>query len=90
MVTVLGEALAPALSSPTYSTNGDFRFDLAGASGASYAVQASTNLTDWVSLGTNVPPFQFTDARAGILPNRFYRAVYLPQWSQQVVLALHD
>ena len=90
MVTVSGEALAPALSSPNYSTNGDFRFDLAGASGASYAVQASTNLTDWVSLGTNVPPFQFTDARAGIPPNRFYRAVYLPQWSQQVVLALHD
>ena len=78
MVTVWGESLAPTLNSPTYSTNGGFRFDLAGASGASYAVQASTNLTDWVSLGTNVPPFHFTDAGAGILPNRFYRAVYLP------------
>jgi hypothetical protein len=70
MVTVSGEALAPTLNSPTYAANGDFRFDLAGASGVSYAVQASTNLTDWVSLGTNVPPFQFTDARAGILLNR--------------------
>jgi hypothetical protein len=78
MVTVSGEVLAPTLSSPTYSTNGGFRLDLAGASEASYAVQASTNLIDWVSLGTNVPPFHFTDAGAGILPNRFYRAVYLP------------
>jgi hypothetical protein len=78
MVTVAGETIAGILSPPTYSTNGGFLFDVTGASAASYAVQASTNLTDWVSLATNVPPFQFTDANAVILPNRFYRTVYLP------------
>jgi len=78
MVTVWGEAIAAALSSASYSTNGGFQFDVTGASEASYVVEGSSNLTNWVSLGTNVAPFAFSDAGAGILPNRFYRAVYLP------------
>ncbi|HEU6448931.1 MAG TPA: DNA/RNA non-specific endonuclease, partial [Verrucomicrobiae bacterium] len=41
--------------------------------GTNYIVQTSTNLTtaNWISLRTNVAPFQFTDTN--FLPQRFYR-----------------
>jgi len=78
MVTVSGEPISPTLSSARYSTNALFQFNISGTSGFSYIAQASTNLVDWVSLKTNVSPFTFTDANAVMLPNRFYRAVYLP------------
>jgi hypothetical protein len=70
--------ISPTLSSARYSTNGLFQFNISGTSGFSYIAQASTNLVDWVCLRTNVSPFTFTDASADMLPNRFYRGVYLP------------
>ncbi|HXJ59353.1 MAG TPA: hypothetical protein VNU68_22135 [Verrucomicrobiae bacterium] len=78
LLTVTGEPIVPRLSSARFSTNGALQFDVSGASGSSYIAQASTNLVDWVCLKTNVSPFTFTDANAAMLPNRFYRAVYLP------------
>lgn len=78
MVTLWGEAIAATLSSARYSTNGGFQFDVTGAAEATYVLEGSSNLTNWVSLRTNGAPFTFTDVGAGALPNRFYRAVYLP------------
>ena len=66
------------LNSLVLSTNGHFGFGVTGVPGFNYAVQTSTNLVDWRALLTNASPFPFTDANAALLPNRFYRAVYLP------------
>ena len=50
------------------------KFDFTGASGRSYVIQASTNLTDWQNIRTNVGlngPITFTDSFAN-----FTRRVY--------------
>ena len=62
-------------------TNGTFVLQLAGTPGRSYALQASTNLLNWIWLSTNVPvatPFTITDPSATNYTYRFYRAVELP------------
>jgi hypothetical protein len=51
------------------------QFDFTGASGRSYVIQASTNLTDWQNLRTNVGvagPISFIDSFANFT-RRFYR-----------------
>lgn len=63
---------------PAGITNHQFRFDLTGVAGLGYAVQVSTNLTDWSSLLTNAAPFSFTDSNASLFPQRFYRSVFAP------------
>ncbi len=79
-LTVNAAATAPALSAPMYLGNNGFQFQVSGAPGVNYVVQASTNLvtTNWVSLSTNVAPFTFVDSSASNYVQRFYRAVYLP------------
>ncbi|HXE41397.1 MAG TPA: hypothetical protein VN516_00125, partial [Candidatus Baltobacteraceae bacterium] len=69
---------APSLSAALSSTNGEFRFHISGVTGFNYTVQASTNLVDWMSLMTNVSPFDFTDWNATNYQRRFYRSVYFP------------
>jgi len=66
------------LSAPAYTTGGVFQFNLAGAAGSNYVVEASTNLTDWTPLETNTSPFTFTDTNAVNLPLEFYRARLMP------------
>jgi DNA/RNA endonuclease G (NUC1) len=68
---------AASLSSIAYSSD-QFHLSIAGVPGYNYAVQVSSNLTNWVYLQTNAAPFSFTDTNAGSYPSRFYRAVYLP------------
>ncbi|HYG25023.1 MAG TPA: Calx-beta domain-containing protein [Verrucomicrobiae bacterium] len=46
-----------------------------GGAAVPTVVQASTNLTQWLPIFTNVPPFIFTDPNVGTQPYRFYRAV---------------
>jgi hypothetical protein len=59
-------------------TNRQFRFRLAGTSGESYIIQASTNLNTWTPLLTNTATlYDFTDTNASF-PYRFYRAVFGP------------
>jgi len=41
-------------------------------------VQASPDLSNWVSLVTNTVPFTFTDTNNGSQPQRFYRAKLAP------------
>jgi hypothetical protein len=51
---------------------------VAGVPGFNYAVQASTNLIDWVSLITNTSPFTFVDTNSTNSPQQFYRTFYVP------------
>jgi len=62
------------LSASVYGADGVFQFNVAGAAGSNYVIEASTNLTDWISLETNTSPFTFTDTNAVNLPLQFYRA----------------
>jgi hypothetical protein len=62
------------LIAPSYSAEGVFQFNLAGAAGSNYVIEASTNLTDWIPLETNTSPFTFTDTNAVNFLLRFYRA----------------
>lgn len=59
----------------TQLPSGLMKFDFTGASGRSYVIQASTNLTDWQNIRTNVGlngPITFTDSFANFT-RRFYR-----------------
>ena len=59
----------------TQLANGRVQFDFTGASGRSYVIQASTNLTDWQNVRTNVGvagPISFVDSFANFT-RRFYR-----------------
>ena len=71
-------AAQPLLDSPMWSNNNAFSFSVVGAPGFSYAVESSTNLTDWVSSGTNVSPYTFVDSSASNCLQRYYRAVRVP------------
>jgi hypothetical protein len=48
-----------------------------GFGGYNYALESSTNLTDWSRVMTNTSPFSFTNIPTDV-PQQFYRAVYLP------------
>jgi hypothetical protein len=68
----------PTLTIDSGSTNGQFQFDVAGVTGLNYTVLASTNLVDWIPLGTNVSPFTFLDTNTTAFPQRFYRSLFVP------------
>lgn len=71
-------AVPAAITSPLASPSGQFSFSVSGTSGYQYMVEASTNLVNWVILGTNTAPFNFVDTNASQFSRRFYRAVYDP------------
>jgi len=63
------------LGTITQLADGRVRFEFSGANGRSYVIQASTNLTDWQNVRTNVGlggPVTFTEPAAN-LARRFYR-----------------
>lgn len=66
---------AAILGEPLLSSNG-VSIAVSGIPDYPYVVEASTDLVSWVTLGTNAPPFLFTDTNALQYPKRFYRAVY--------------
>ena len=58
---VINPRPAVTLSSPTMGGNGRLRFTIAGTSGASYTIQASTDLVTWGDvITTNAPGQSFT------------------------------
>jgi hypothetical protein len=71
---------APAQLSAPNTTGAGFSFMLAGAPQGKYVIQASTNLFDWQSIGTNTLPvngmMQIGDPAA--FSQRYYRAVKTP------------
>jgi len=61
--------------------NGQFNLTITGDTGPDYIVQASTNLTVWSSIFTNVspvPPFVWYDANASNFNQRYYRILLGP------------
>lgn len=59
-------------------TNNQFTMTVSGITNATYIVQASTNLTDWTNINTNVATFNYTDTTVTNFPKRFFRALYKP------------
>jgi hypothetical protein len=60
---------------------GQFAFRLSGNAPAGFSLQASTNLSDWVSLQTNslvAGQFWYTNSNIAVPPIRFFRAVTPP------------
>jgi len=61
--------------------NGQFHFTITGTNGPDYTILASTNLTDWLPVGSDdglPPPFLFTDPDANKFNQRFYRVILGP------------
>jgi polygalacturonase len=72
---------APPSIQPASFTNGQFSFSINGASGPDYLVQASTNLTNWITIATNnapTPPFLWSDPDTNLFTRRFYRVLLGP------------
>ena len=71
---------APPLLSALTSTGAGVSFTLAGAPLGNYVIQASTNMSDWQPISTNLVStnglIQIGDP--GIFPQRYYRAVKSP------------
>lgn len=68
----------PTIKNPLVSTNSVFQVTIIGVPGFKYALEVSTNLSDWVPIITNTSPFIFSDTNAALWPQQFYRAVYVP------------
>ena len=69
---------ATPLLGPVY-TNSQFEFHQSDVTNYYYIVQATTNLTNWISIQTNKVPYTFTDPQATNFSLRFYRALFLGQ-----------
>jgi len=63
--------------SPASRVNGQFALTVAGAAGHQYVVEASTDLVNWVPVGTNTAPFTLVDPDANKFDHRFYRSVFI-------------
>ncbi|HEV2391354.1 MAG TPA: hypothetical protein VG146_03225 [Verrucomicrobiae bacterium] len=73
--------LPPQLTSLGMGPNGEFLLHLAGSSGFQFAIDATTNFSQWTPLKTNVVTggsFDFFDNAAPGFPTRFYRARFVP------------
>ena len=81
IVRLNGDHLASRLLAPSAPGNGQFQLLFYGEHQAQYALLASSNLVDWISV-TNFTAtsgaLPIIDPTAGPLPKRFYRAVSLP------------
>jgi arylsulfatase A-like enzyme len=78
--------IAPSLGyngvSIVHLTNGQAQFQVAAAQQKNFAVQASTDLTNWTSIATNTlflgATTNVTDTQASNYTQRYYRAVSIP------------
>jgi N-acetylmuramoyl-L-alanine amidase-like protein/Ig-like domain-containing protein len=69
---------AASITAPASASGDQFSLSVTGVPGYKYAIEASTNLIDWVRLQTNVSPFSFSDTNIADFPWRFYRADFVP------------
>ena len=77
--TVIVNPLGPVTLKPVSFRNGQFKFQVSGTVGPDYVIAASTNLTAWSDIFTNlspITPFQFTNTAT--FPNRFFRVRLAP------------
>lgn len=69
----------PTLSGLAGGSGGAFQMNVAGVSNATYVVEASTNLVDWIGISTNRgAPFTFNNPAGGDYEQRFFRVLILP------------
>lgn len=69
----------PQLGTSYSAGDGTFHVRVSGIGGLTNIVQASTNLTAWVTVATNTAGiFDFTDPNATAYPYRYYRALLGP------------
>ena len=61
------------------SNNGQFSFQVTGLTGSQYVVQATSDLTHWTSVQTNIAPFRFQTSTPSGVSRQFFRAIYLPK-----------
>lgn len=64
-----------------YRPGGALSLQLSATPGKTYALEASTNLINWISVSTNMSPttvLNFTDMPVSNYPAQFYRVVQLP------------
>jgi hypothetical protein len=70
----------PTFAGETWESGGTFQLQLNGASNVPFALQASTNLTDWTRLdaagSVSNGSWLFLDTNAGGFSRRFYRAIW--------------
>lgn len=79
-VTDPGEQDQPILVQPAISSQAGFSFGIVGTPGATYEVQASSDLVHWDIIGQSSSPSgtnTFNDASAATRPSRFYKARWL-------------
>ena len=77
-VTIVDNDSIPNFTAITPLAGGSIRLTLNGQPGKAYSLQASTNLNNWVVIGTTNPlttPFDFVDDHAVNFGHRFYRAL---------------
>jgi hypothetical protein len=80
-ISSLPQIPTPAIAAVRFLTNETIQLQVSGLAGRSYILQASTNLSNWISLVTNRPvaaPFYLTDPAAANFPYRFYRIIQQP------------
>jgi hypothetical protein len=76
-----GSALPPTLSEPAMLGNGQFQFTISGEANHPHLIQASSDLQNWASIGTNSlvgGTAVFVDTAAPGINPRFYRVIRLP------------
>jgi Fibronectin type III domain len=71
-------AIPAVMTSPCASPRGNYNFQVSGSAGFEYAVEASTDLVNWVVVEINTAPFKFVDCQASQFSRRFYRMAYAP------------
>ena len=71
---------APVLTSQGFATNGSFQLKLSSTTNTGFGILASTNLTNWTSIGSGATDTSgflfFQDTNAAAFPSRFYRAYW--------------
>jgi len=74
----LMDAAGVALMEQQRWSGGQFHLNLVGELGRTVVVEASSNLSDWTPIATNVlgsGPIPFTDPQSGVFKYRFYRVL---------------
>jgi len=72
---------APRLEVLDRLGNGQFLLRVLGQSGERFAIEATTNFTEWTALKTNVitdGSFEYLDSSAAAFSRRYYRARWAP------------
>lgn len=80
-ISTLSPVPAPSIEQGGFTTNGTMQLQLSGLAVGNHILQASANLSNWISIGTNVPvatPFYMSDPVSKNFSSRFYRAVQQP------------